>query len=85
MNSQIDPVLELKSRIARSKERSCKWENEANGAETSWTGGYAYREFCKGMARAAREKQVKLEAQLQHLQAKDMPPPGRQRALLESA
>jgi hypothetical protein len=69
MEPQTNPVLKIETRISRMRVRIARWEKEAAEIETLWTGGPAYREFCEGMARAAREKQAELEAEGKRLQA----------------
>jgi hypothetical protein len=62
--TQFDPASAIKSRIARMRARITRWDREAGGVETWWVGGSAYRQFCEGMARAAREKESELETAL---------------------
>ena len=66
MNSHSDPALNIESRIARRRDRIARWEKEAEGADLFWSGGDDYRQFCEGMAAAAREKKTELETELEH-------------------
>jgi hypothetical protein len=68
MNPQTNRVVNIQSRIARSRERIAKWDKEAAEVEPSWLGGLDYTRFCQGMARTAREKREELEAELKGLQ-----------------
>jgi hypothetical protein len=70
MNSDTDPVLEIKGRIRRRMERIARWDKEAEGeVGSSWSGAPAYIEFCQQMAAAARKKIAELETELELLQA----------------
>jgi hypothetical protein len=70
MKPQMDPVLKIESRIARTRERIARWDTEADEVEAFWTGGPDYRTFCQGMASAAQEKKEELEAKLKQLQGR---------------
>jgi hypothetical protein len=67
MNTSTVAALIIRDKIARSRERIARWDKEAGEVEPSWTGGPYYRQFCEGMAGAAREKSRQLEAELKHL------------------
>jgi hypothetical protein len=64
MITRIDTAMTIKSRIARMEVRIAKRDTEADGVETWWIAGPAYRKFCEEMAGAAREKKAELETQL---------------------
>jgi hypothetical protein len=64
---QADRALKLRSRILRRNERIAKWNEECNRVEPSWSGGFAYRRFCQGMADSAFEKRQELQAELREL------------------
>jgi hypothetical protein len=67
MNPEADLALMTQRRIARRKERVARWDKEADGIESTWVGGPAYRAFCRDMAGAARETTAELERELQQL------------------
>jgi hypothetical protein len=63
----MDPVQELRRKVARKDELIAKWAAAAAACDDADAVGRATKTYCLGLARDAREKKARLQAEIAQL------------------